>query len=463
MEKELASLRLDEIKSFFTFWDKRFDDYSKSKWTSLLARDLIAGLVVALVAIPLGIGFSIASGMRPEQGIIAGAVAGFVGGIFGGSKYQVYGPTAAFIPIIASIIEKYDVPFLLLASVVAGAIILLLGILRLGKYFAFVPHSVIVGFTIGIALTIAVSQAANIFGETGQVGYKSIEKMLHLPHMFVDAHAHAMVLAIATFFIIRKLTKISVFIPSALIAMVLTTYCANNIWHDHLIPIVSTQYGDIGGRFFALTLPALGKHSLVDLVLPVASIVFIGALESLLSSRMADRLANNKTLYSPNKELFGQGVVNIIVPLFNGFPCTGALARTATNIKSGAVSPFSSILKAGAVVLLMLFGANYLETVPMAFIGGLLVYVAFNMVKKEEIEMVFQSGKWHVFLMAYTAIMTFATDLSLAVVSATIFFYLGKLVSSRAGSMTVPVQVLEPVPVTSNDDIDELVREKVPS
>ena len=421
-----------EIKLFLTFWDERFEDYNKAdnKWLCVF-RDAIAGLVVALVAIPLGIGFSIASGMRQEQGIIAGAIAGLLGGFFGGSKYQVYGPTAAFIPLIAGIVHRFDVPFLILASLIAGVLVVLMGVLRLGKYFAYVPHSIIVGFTIGIAVTITVSQVPNILGETNAVGRHFIDKVSHIPDMFVYAHAHALVLAIFTLFFVRQLNKISVYIPGALIAMLLCTFIANQIWQDALIPLVSTQYGDIAKNLFAFTPPSLGRFSVVDLFVPVMAIAFIASLESLLSARMADRLAGNHTPYNPNKELFGQGLENAIVPLLNGFPCTGALARTATSIKVGAVSPMASIFKGTAVIVLMLLCAAYLSSVPMSFVGGLLIYVASNMVKSHEVKLVLKSGKLHIFLMAYTAIMTLVTDLSVAVVSATVLYYSVKILLEK--------------------------------
>lgn len=420
-----------EVRRFFLFWDERFEAYEKSSKWPCLFRDATAALVVALIAIPLGIGFSIASGMRPEQGIIAGAMAGLFGGIFGGSKYQVYGPTAALIPIISGIVQQYDVPFLIFVSLIAGLAVILMGVFRLGKYFAYVPHSIIVGFTIGIAVTIALSQVPNILGETNSVGRHFIEKISHIPEMFVNAHAHALVLAIFSFFFIRQLNKVSVYIPAALIAMILCTLMANQVWHDHLIPLVSTQYGDISKNLFAFTPPSLGRFGIVDVFVPVMSIAFIAALESLLSSRMADRLAENKTSYNPNKELFGQGLVNIFVPLINGFPCTGALARTATNIKLGAVSPMSSIIKGLAVIALMFFCASHLSSVPMCFVGGLLIYVASNMVKPHELKLVLKSGKLHIFLMCYTAIMTLMTDLAIAVVSATVCYYVLKILADR--------------------------------
>lgn len=443
-----------EMQKFVSFWDERFEDYNKAnnKWLCVF-RDAVAALVVALVAIPLGIGFSIASGMRPEQGIIAGATAGLLGGFFGGSKYQVYGPTAAFIPIIAGIIHRFDVPFLILASLIAGVLVVLMGAFRLGKYFAYVPHSIIVGFTIGIAVTITLSQVPNILGETNTVGRHFIDKVSHIPKMFVNAHAHALVLAIFTLFFVRQLNKISVYIPAALIAMLLCTFTASQIWHDHLIPLVSTQYGDIAKNLFALTPPSLGRFSMVDLFVPVMSIAFIASLESLLSARMADRLADNKTHYNANKELFGQGLVNVIVPLLNGFPCTGALARTATNIKVGAVSPMASIFKGIAVIVLMLFCATYLSSVPMAFVGGLLIYVAGNMVKGHEVKLVLKSGKLHLFLMSYTAIMTVVTDLLVAVVSATVLYYTIKILAEKRLHIKIEAyeHALGVVPITNHD------------
>ncbi|MBX9692392.1 MAG: sulfate transporter, partial [Cyanobacteria bacterium] len=421
-----------EMGSYFHFWDQRFEEYGKSNPALCTVRDLTAGVVVALVAIPLGIGFSIASGMRPEQGIIAGAIAGLIGGVFGGSKYQVYGPTAAFIPILAGIVHRFDVPFLLLASAIAGGLVLILAVFRIGKFFDLVPHAVIVGFTVGISLTIVVSQVPNILGETNApAAHEFIEKLKHIPEMFRDAHAHALVLAVFSFYFIRLLNKISVYIPAALIAMLICTFVANEVWHDHLIPVVSTQYGDIGRNLFAVTMPSLGKFGPLDLILPVLTIAFIGALESLLSSRMADRLASNHNPYNPNKELFGQGLVNLTVPFFNGLPCTGALARTATNIKVGAVSPMASLFKGTSVILLMIFCSGYLNSVPMAFVGGLLIYVASNMVKLHEVKLVYKSGFLHVALMIYTAVMTLLTDLSTAVVSGTILYHAIKFLSAK--------------------------------
>ena len=424
---EPAATTINErLVRFFQVKDERFEDYGKQPKAKLFIRDFLAALIVSLVAIPLGVGFSIASGMRPEQGIIAGAIAGVLGGIFGGSKYQVYGPTAAFITVIASVVLQFGVPFLIMSSMLAGGIILLMGVLGLGKYFRFIPHSIIVGFTIGIAGTIIVTQLPDAVGGSLKISLHTFEKITQLPRLIQDANAHAMILAILTFYLIRVLYRFSVFIPAPLIAIVLGSFIANVIWHDKLIPLISSKYGEIGQNMFQFTPPSLNGHKVTDLLLPVLGIVFIASLESLLSSRMADRLANNPTPYNPDKELFGQGVVNALVPLLNGFPCTGALARTATSIKVGAVSPFASIMTGGWVIMLMLFFSSYLGSLPMACVSGLLILVACNMVKPEEVKSILLEGKGHVFLMAYTAIMTIATDLMIAVSTATVIYFVAR-------------------------------------
>lgn len=429
------------LQQFITIWDERFSAYQQQhypRWKAIL-RDVIGGLVVALVAIPLSVGFAVASNMRPEQGIVAGILAAVIGALFGGSKYQVYGPTAALISVISSIVLQFDVPFLILATVIAGVLIVLSGILRLGRFFEYVPHSVIVGFTMGIAATIVITQLPEAFGIHGVAqSHLTIDRLQALPGFFVDANGHALVLAIITFFIIRKLSQISVFIPGPLIAIVAGSFIANNIWHENFVPLLSTKYGEMGGHLFNLALPGLGEHQWYELIVPVVSLYFIITLESLLSAKMADRLADNQQPFNADKELFGQGVANIITPLLNGLPTTGALARTATSIKVGAMSPLACLLNGTFMLLLTLFFAPFLSSLPMACMGGLLVYVAMNMVKKEELRHVYQTGWFHTIIMMFTAIMTICTDLMIAVISATALFYVLKPFCLKAPRLLQP-------------------------
>ena len=425
---------------FMTPIDGRYEDLKKGDLKLNIFRDFMAGLIVAMVAIPLAMGFAMASGLRPEQGIVGGAVAGLVGALFGGSKYQVYGPTAAFIPVIGGLMAKYDHAVLVLASILAGLVLVTMGMGRMGRLVAKVPHSIVVGFTIGIAFTIALSQAGEVLGLKVKLGYGFFDKVSGIMANLGEISLYAVALGLTTFVITKTLLKISPFIPAPLIGIGVTTVIAATLWSGKGLILVKDKYGKIPTDFFVITEPAAiqwDERFLLDLAYFVAAIVFVAAIESLLCSRMADRLADNRGLpYNPNKELWGQGLVNIFIPLLNGFPHTGALARTATNIKLGAISPLAGIFKCVLKLLLAAYLAFYLEMVPMACIGGILLYVATGMVKKAEVMQVFEHGKFHIALMGYTAVMVIATDFLTGVLSAIIIWALLKrFFEATAGSL----------------------------
>ncbi len=402
--------------------DPRFESYATPKKHLTLLRDCLAGLIVAMVAIPLGIGFAIASGLKPEQGIVAGGLAGILGALFGGSKYQIYGPTAAFIPLLSNMMAQYNLPFLVLASMLAGLVILLMGFFRLGAYFAKVPFSVTVGFTIGIALSIALGQLPDALGSTVPLPHHVLGKLFAVGGLLTHPNWGAVWIAVLTFILIRLCYKTSVFIPGPLLAMALAVL----IQHQWTLPVplLGDKFAALSGSFFQVTWPSLGDYPWWTLVMPVISIVFIASLESMLSAQMADRMAGNPTPFEPNQELAGQGMINTVVPLFNGFPCTGAFARTATSIKAGATSPVASLVTGVSILVLMVYFAAYMEIIPMACISGLLIYVASNMIKVTEIRFVMKHGQFHIFLMGYTAVITFLADLMIAVASATLIYYL---------------------------------------
>ncbi|MCE3235179.1 MAG: sulfate transporter [Vampirovibrio sp.] len=420
--------------ALFLIKDQRFEAYQKPNGHLSLLRDALAGLIVALVAIPLGIGFAIASGLQPEQGIASGALAGILGGFFGGSKYQVYGPTAAFIPLLSGITSQYDTPFLILASIIAGLLIVLMGILRWGKYFAHIPFSVTVGFTVGIAMSIALGQMPDTLGSTFPLSHHPIEKIQQLGAILMQPNLFALGLAILSFLIIRFSYKTSVFIPGPLIAILISVFLNQSLFPDQMIPLLADKFGPVGGQILKVTLPALGERSVWMLISPVLSIVFIASLESVLSARMADRLANDSTPFAPNRELLGQGIINTLVPVLNGFPCTGAFARTATNIKAGAMSPAASLFQGVLILILTFCFIPFIGKIPMACIGGLLIYVAIHMVKMEEIQHVVKQGSFHGFLMLYTALVTLLTDLFIAVSSATAIFYIYQTIIKKSRS-----------------------------
>jgi MFS superfamily sulfate permease-like transporter len=428
------------IKYFLTPWDGRFEDLQKGNLAFNILRDFAAGLIVAMVAIPLAMGFAMASGLRPEQGIIGGAIAGMIGALWGGSKYQVYGPTAAFIPVIGGLMAKYNHSVLVLAALISGVILVLLGLARWGRIVAKVPHSIVVGFTIGIAATIALSQVGEILGLKARMPAHFFEKMEVIAAHTAEINVYAIILGILTFLLTKYLLKVSIFIPAPLVALTVTSILAATVWAGQGLALIRDKYGKIPTDFFVFTPPAAISATpefLGDLAYYVVAIVLVAAIESLLCSRMADRLADNRGLpYNPNKELWGQGLVQLFVPLMNGFPHTGALARTATNIKLGALSPAAGIFKAVLKLLLALFLASYLEAVPMACIGGILLYVSTAMVKPAEVKQVLAHNAFHIALMIYTAIVVILTDFLIGVVSA--IFIWGALY--RFFDKPVPVQ-----------------------
>lgn len=434
---EAQSLTLTgRLRSFFTFFDTRFEDLDKKTWKTTLYRDFSAGLVVALTAIPMAMGFAMAMGLRPEQGIIAGALACIVGRTFGGSKYQVYGPTAAFIPVVAGLMSKYGEAaggsfvsahgFLVLASILAGIVLMICGLLGFGKYAKVVPPSIVVGFTVGIAVSIALSNGSEALGMASAAG-GLIKKVGAMIANIGAANLWALVLAVVTFLMTRLLLKVSIFIPAPLLALGTCTLLAATVLKGHGIALVGDRYGSIPNNFFVFTGPSLPGTSVsvfLDLAYFVVAIVFVSGVESLLCSSMADRLANNKkTPFNPDKEFWGQGLVQIITPLVNGFPCTGALARTATSIKAGAVTPFAGYFKGVLKLCMAYFMAPYLEMVPMACIAGILLWVASNMIKVPEIKEVMAQGRFHTAVMVFTAVMVPVTDFLTGVISALVLHF----------------------------------------
>jgi SulP family sulfate permease len=443
---------IGRLKLFFTFFDSRWEDLTKENWLKIIYKDFSAGLIVAMTAIPMAMGFAMAMGMRPEHGIIAGALACVVGRTFGGSKYQVYGPTAAFIPVIAALIAKYSNPanggtfeqahgFLVLVSIISGIILIIMGIYGVGKYAKLVPNSIIVGFTVGIAVAIAATNFKDILGLDsfkallGDSSRNLTEKFKYMLDHLHLINGWSILLGLITFVLAKYLLKISIYIPGPVIAMVTATLLAATLLADKNIILVRDLYGSIPNNFFNLQLPflpAMNGSVMIDIVYFVVGIVFVSGVESVLCSSMADRLAkNDRTPFNPDKEFFGQGLVQIITPLVQGFPCTGALARTATSIKAGATTPLAGYFKSILKLIMAFFLAQYLELIPMACIGGILVWVASNMIKPAEIKEIKHAGKFEFSMMIYTAVMVPMTDFLTGVLSALVIYFVVKYAYKR--------------------------------
>lgn len=427
------------LKFFHSFNDGRFEDLRGPRWYLNVTRDLTAGLIVAMVAIPMAMGFAIACGLRPEHGIVSGALAGLIGSLFGGSKFQVHGPTAAFIPIIGAMALAHGHPFVVLTGIIAGAILMMLGLARLGRLVEKVPHSIVVGFTIGIAVTIAFAQAGEAFGLRAALGPKFIDKVRGLVSNIGQANVYAVGLAAGTFLITRQLLKTSKLIPGPLIAIGLMGVLAATVFADKGLILVGHKYGTIPTKFWVVSKPMAIQWNakfLWDLTYFVVAVVFVAGVESLLCSRMADRVAQNKgTKYHPDKELWGLGMLNIVVSVFNGMPLTGALARTATAIEVGVVSPLGGIFKCFLKLLLAAYLATYLQKIPMACIGGMMLYIAMGMVKVPEIKGILAEGRRETAIMIYTAIAVVLTDFLTGVLSAIVLHAIVRKFAARPATL----------------------------
>ncbi len=422
---------LQRLRSFMRIVDSRYEDLRPDTWKKIVYRDFSAGLVVALTAIPMAMGFAMAMGLRPEQGLIAGALACVIGRTWGGSKYQVYGPTAAFIPVIAAVIHRYGPAsggtlsgahgFLVFASLIAGLLLMVSGLLGLGRYARLVPPSVVVGFTVGIGVSIAFANAGEALGIAGASG--GLRKAVTVIAEHIDsANWYALAIALLTFGLTKILLRISIFIPAPLIALSVASALTATVWSDKGIVLLRDRYGAIPTNFFVFTppqIPPVSGAMLLDLLYFVVAIYFVSGVESLLCSSMADRMANNRgTLFDPNREFWGQGLVQVITPMVNGFPCTGALARTATSIKAGAVTPLAGYFKAILKLSMAWLLAGPLERVPMACVAGILLWVSTNMIKVSEIKGILSTGRLHTVVMVFTAVMVPATDFLTGVLSA---------------------------------------------
>ncbi len=490
----------ERLKLFLNPFDARYEEMTRDTWRWVVWRDVSAGLIVAMMAIPMAMGFAIAAGLRPEHGIVAGAIAGVVGGLFGGSKYNTYGPVAALIPVVAGLMATYATPedpyaghgFMVLICMGSGLIMMLVGLLGWGKFGNLVPHSIVVGFSVGIAVVIGLTQLGEVLGLKATVRGSFLSMLQIIGENLSQFSWVALFLAGLTFLITRYLLKLSIYIPAPLIAIGVTTVLSATVFsnsagfkltdtsleamraekvpeevvsnlialknkefrtqklfvselatvltkdelrifqnaavnHSNLgLTLINTKYGAIPTDFLMVSEPTLPSWDLTTLCLLgfySLAFAFVCGFEGVLCARMADRMAdNNGTPYNPDKEFWGQGLVQLLVPLLHGMPLSGALARTATKVQVGGMTPLAEILKSILKLLLVYFLASYLEMIPMACIGGILLWVSFNMVKPVEIKKIWNGNWFHAFLMIYTSITVIVFGFLGGVVSAMVIW-----------------------------------------
>ena len=380
--------------------------------------DLMAGIIVGIVALPLAIAFGIASGVTPEKGIITAIVAGFIISFLGGSKVQIGGPTGAFIVIIYGIIQEYGIEGLMVATMMAGIILVLLGIFKLGTIIKFIPYPIIIGFTGGIAVTIFTTQIADIFGlnfNGEKVPGDFIGKWILYFHHFDTVNWWNVVVSVASIFIIAITPKFSKKIPGSLVAIVLVTVAVYLMKMYGGIQCIDT----IGDRFSIkaqlpeAAVPSLDWEAIKNLFPVAITIAVLGAIESLLSAAVADGVIGDR--HDSNTELIAQGIANFVSPIFGGIPATGAIARTMTNINNGGKSPVAGIVHAVVLLLILLFLMPLAQYIPMACLAGVLVIVSYNMSGWRVFKGLLKNPKSDVTVLLITFFLTVIFDLTVAI------------------------------------------------
>ena len=386
--------------------------YTKKQFYS----DLMAGLIVGIVALPLAIAFGIASGVTPEKGLFTAIIAGFIISLLGGSRVQIGGPTGAFIVIVYGIVQQYGLTGLAIATMIAGLMLIAMGLMKLGTVIKFIPYPVVVGFTSGIALTIFATQIKDLFGlQIDKVPADFLHKWVVYAHNISSINWWATLIGVLSIAIIAITPKISKKIPGSLIAIVLMTVVVYVLIHSFGVEGIET----IGDRFsINAALPQASKFSIdfdtVRTLLPVAfTIAMLGAIESLLSATVADGVIGSR--HNSNTELIAQGVANVITPIFGGIPATGAIARTMTNINNGGRTPVAGIIHAFVLLLILLFLGNLTKHIPMACLAGVLVIVAYNMSEWRTFKSLMRNTKSDVSVLLATFLLTVIFDLTIAI------------------------------------------------
>ncbi|MCG7336467.1 SulP family inorganic anion transporter [Sporosarcina sp. ACRSM] len=356
------------------FKDNRYIDYNAAGFR----KDLIAGITVGIVAIPLGMAFAIASGVKPEYGLYTTIIAGLLVALFGGSRFQIAGPTGAFIPILLAIVLQYGYEDLLIAGFLAGIFLLIMGFLGVSNLIHFVPRSVTIGFTSGIAVIIFTGQLGNFFGLTGLEKKEFFhENMIDLVRQLHTVNFYSVAIAVIGLAVIFFLPKIAPRVPLLLVALLIPTLVSFFLFPGK-VETIGTAFGGIPNSIPTFHFPQITLSKIVSLWQPALIIAALGAIESLLSAVVADGMSGGQKHHS-KRELFGQGIANIVSPLFGGIPATGAIARTATNIRSGAVSPISGVVQSLFVLAFLLLFAPYASHIPLAAMAPILMFVAWNM------------------------------------------------------------------------------------
>ncbi|SEB87955.1 sulfate permease [Paenibacillus sp. GP183] len=418
-------------------WTGRFEGYHIGS----LRKDLVSGLIVGIIAIPLGMAFAIASGVKPEYGIYTTIIAGILISLLGGSRFQIGGPTGAFIPILFAIVMQYGYENLLIAGFLAGIILVLMGVFKLGVLIKFIPRPVTIGFTAGIAVIIFSGQIANLLGLTNIDKHEDfLSNMKEIITHLETTSIYSVITGVICFAVILLTQRYLLKVPGSLVGLIVSTVVAALFFKGH-VATIGSSFGAIPNSLPDFHIPEITWERIGTLIRPAFIIAMLGGIESLLSAVVADGMTGKR--HNSNRELIGQGIANIITPLFGGIPATGAIARTATNIKNGAVSPLSGIIHGVVVFLVLILFAPYASEIPLASMAPILMFVAWNMSERKEFTHVLKTKTSDSIVLAITFLLTVFTNLTTAVEVGLILAVL-MFVKQMSGILTVAKVLPDP-------------------
>lgn len=405
MENSFVEMKNEFTPKFFTLLKEGIHKETVTK-------DIVSGIIVGIVALPLALVFAMASGVSPEKGLVTAIIAGFIISAFGGSRVQIGGPTGAFIVLVYGIVQQYGVTGLTIATFMAGFFIILMGLARLGNYLKYLPYSLIVGFTSGIALIIFTSQINDFLGlEIQDLPADFLDKWPIFFEKIDQVNIYAVGIAVATLLISIYFSKIFRKIPGAILAIISITA----VVYIFELPVetIQTRFGEIPNSIGKPEIPALDYQTIKSLIQPAFAIALLGAIESLLSAVVADSMIGGK--HRSNAELVAQGTANIAAAFFGGIPATGAIARTATNVKNGGRTPIAGIVHAIVLLAVMLFLAPLAKYIPLACLAGILVVVAYNMSEWQQFASILKGNRMDVIILLTTFFLTVFFDLIIAI------------------------------------------------
>jgi SulP family sulfate permease len=421
---------------------------SKKQFTT----DVMAGIVVGIVALPLAIAFAVASGVSPEKGLITAVVAGFLISVFGGSRVQIGGPTGAFIVIVYGIVEQYGIDGLIISTIMAGVFMILFGVLKLGALLKFIPNPLVVGFTSGIALVIFSTQIKDALGlEISKFSSEFIPKWITYFENLGSVNPLALIITIASILMVVFSKKITKKIPGSFIAIIVTTLVVQLF--NLPVTTIESFFGEIPGNI-SITVPEIELSGLKNYLAPALTIALLGSIESLLSAVVSDGMISGN--HRSNTELIAQGIANVVTPFFGGIPATGAIARTATNVKNGGRTPISGITHALTLLLIMLFFGKWAKLIPMSCLAGILIVVAYNMSEWRSFVSILKNSWFDKLVLLSTFFLTVLADLTIAievgvVLSAILFMKRMADVSEKGITKELDTDVLEDYSILPKD------------